>query len=61
MTSLVVIELLCYVPNNFAKHPHTQVGMAINGVFTDAEVLDMYEVFVSIVLSNYYSLRDLQD
>jgi hypothetical protein len=38
MSSTVVNELLCYVQNNFPKHPRTLVGVAINGFYSDDEV-----------------------
>lgn len=38
MASMIINELLCYVQNNFSKHPRTLVGVAINGFYTDEEV-----------------------
>lgn len=40
MTLIVVNELLCYVQKKFSEHARTQMGVAINGFFTDANVLD---------------------
>lgn len=36
-TSMVVNELLCYVQNNFSKHPRALLGTAMNGFYTDDE------------------------
>lgn len=38
MSSLIANELLCYVQNNFSKHPRSLLGVAINGFYNDDEV-----------------------
>jgi hypothetical protein len=64
MTSIVVNELLCYVQNNFSKHPRTQVGVAINGFFTDAEISDakscLYSTLESLKLDGLPRLTKRQ-
>jgi len=35
-----VNELLCYVENNFTKHPKDLVGVAVVGFYTDEEVYE---------------------
>jgi hypothetical protein len=64
MTSIVVNELLCYVQNNFSKHPRTHVGVAINGFFTDAEISDakscLYSTLESLKLDGLPRLTKRQ-
>ena len=35
---MVVNEVLCYMQNNFNKHPHALLSAAANGFFTEEEV-----------------------
>lgn len=38
MANCVVNELLCYVQNNFFKHPRSLVGVAVNGFYGEEEI-----------------------